>query len=72
MFWKKAEKPLNQPFDPKTQTPVLRCSICTGEQVAGFKDKRTGEFLDVLYIREPGDLDRFLKQYGLTSIQKEY
>ncbi len=23
-------------YDPATQQPALRCSICTGEQVAGF------------------------------------
>ena len=32
------------PFDPETQTPVIRASICTGERVAGFKNKADGRF----------------------------
>lgn len=25
-------------YDKENKKPVIRCSICTGEQVAGFKD----------------------------------
>ena len=32
MFGKKKMSPS---YDPAAQKPVLRCSICTGEQVAG-------------------------------------
>ena len=36
-FKKQKEKSvLSLSFDVETQKPVLRCSICTGEQVAGF------------------------------------
>ena len=28
-------------FDDTLRTPVIRCSICTGEQVAGFRRKDT-------------------------------
>ena len=35
MFGKK--KKLKAEFDRENQKPVLRCSICTGEKVAGFK-----------------------------------
>ena len=34
MFGKKKMSPS---YDPAAQKPVLRCSICTGEQVAGFR-----------------------------------
>lgn len=30
-------------YDPNHQKPVLKTSICTGEQVAGFKDLQTGK-----------------------------
>ena len=40
-----------EPYDPATQIPVIRSSICTGEKVAGFKDKRSGRF-----TVEPGRL----------------
>lgn len=59
-------------YDPDTQKPVLKCSICNGEQVAGFKNKSTGDFTEVMLIRNQDDLDSFMKQYNLSSVSKEY
>ena len=59
-------------YDRETQLPVLRCSICTGEQVAGFKDIRTGAFEDVALIRNDADLNAFMQDYGIERITKEY
>lgn len=59
-------------YDPATQTPILKCSICTGEQVAGLKDIRTGKFEEVMLIRSEKDLNTFLKMCGITTITKEY
>lgn len=59
-------------FDPAAQRAVLRCSICNGEQVAGFKDLRTGKFTEVCLIRNDRELEEFKKQYGITEITKEY
>ena len=60
-------------YDPAVQKPVLRCSICTGEQVAGFKDLHTGKFLDIMLIRGEKDLQDFKEQYGITEdIVKEF
>ena len=60
------------PFDPEKQMAVIRCSICTGEQVAGFKSKEDGHFTEVMLIRESADLDKFKKIYGITEVKKEY
>lgn len=60
------------PYDPETQKPVLRCSICTGEQVAGFRDLTTGRFTDIMLIRNEKDLEAFKMQYGVTEITKEF
>ena len=60
------------PFDEKTQRPILRCSICTGEQVAGFKDIRTGKFEEVTLIRNEKELEAFMRTYGIDEIFKEY
>lgn len=30
-------------YDREHMKPVIRASICTGEEVAGFKDIRTGK-----------------------------
>ena len=59
-------------YDKENQIPVLRCSICTGEQVAGFKDKTTGKFNDVTLIRTDTDLKQFMKEYCVEKITKEY
>lgn len=59
-------------YDRVNKKPILRCSICTGEQVAGFKDIHSGKFEDVMLIRNQKDLDVFMKSYGLTDIEKEY
>lgn len=61
-----------QSYDPATQRPVLRCSICTGEQVAGFKDIRTGKFEEVTLIRDERELREFMETYGIEKVTKEY
>ena len=48
-------------------TPLIRCSICTGEQVAGFRDPETGRFEEVMLIRCPEDLEDFRARYGITG-----
>ena len=60
------------PYNPEQQIPVLKCSICNGEQVAGFKDKKTGHFTEVAFIRSPQELEEFLQSYGIENITKEY
>ena len=67
---KKTEETVS--FDKETQIPVIKCSICTGEQVAGFKDKSTGKFLEVMLIAGKEDLDAFCKRYGVDELKKEY
>ena len=59
-------------YDPDKEKPVIHASICTGEQVAGFKDKMTGTFHEVMLIRSQKDLDNFKKTYGLDHIDTEY
>ena len=36
------------PFDSSTQYAVIKASICTGEQIAGFKNKEDGSFTEEL------------------------
>ncbi len=51
---------------------VIRCSICTGEQVAGFKNRKTGKFYEITLISSVKDLDVFMEKYNLSSVVKEY
>lgn len=60
-------------YDKERQEPVIRVSICNGEQVAGFKDLATGKFEEVSFIRTPSDLEAFRNEYGIDGeIRKEY
>ena len=54
-------------YDPNHQKPVLKTSICTGEQVAGFKDLQTGKIEEIMLIRSPADLEEFRELYGITE-----
>lgn len=71
MFGRKASA---VPYDKENQRPVIRSSICNGEQVAGFKDIHTGKFTEVMVIRSSRDMEEFLKKYALSSeeIKKEW
>ena len=60
------------PFDSDKQIAVIKCSICTGEQVAGFKSKEDGHFTEVMLIREAKDLVKFKEIYKIAEIKKEY
>lgn len=66
------KEPERKNYDRENLKPVLKCSICNGEQVAGFKDVHTGKFNEVMLIRSGADLDAFKKQYGVEEITKEY
>ena len=59
-------------FDPETQYAVIHSSICTGEKVAGFKNKTDGHFTEVMLIRSPADEREFKETYGVESIKVEY
>ncbi len=59
-------------YDPGREKPVIRASICTGEQAAGFKDRESGHFHEVMLIKDGKDLEAFMKAYGLDHVDKEY
>ena len=72
-FFHKKSAPPKPAYDPERVTPVIRCSICTGEQVAGFKHHDTGRFEEVMLLRNDGDLAFFREQYGITGdLEKIY
>ena len=72
MFWKKQGKPEKQlDYDRENWRPVLKCSICNGERVAGFKNIRTGEFKEESFIRSDEELEAFKRRYGISEMKKE-
>ena len=70
-FFKK--KIIVKTYDKDNKKPVIKASICNGEQVAGFKDIHTGKIEEVMLIKSPSDIDIFKKMYGIDEeIAKEY
>ena len=67
LFSKKDKKPK---YNSDEEIPVIRCSICTGEQVAGFRNRQTGRFREVTLIRTPKDLESFKKDFGVEDLKK--
>ena len=60
-------------YDKENQKPVIKASICNGEQVAGFKNIHTGKIEEVMLIKSPADLEHFKAMYGIEEdIVKEY
>ncbi len=67
------KKSVVQSYDKENKKPVIKSSICNGEQVAGFKDIHTGKVEEVMLIKNPADLDKFKTMYGIEEeIKKEY
>ena len=67
------KKIVKKTYDREHMKPVIRASICTGEEVAGFKDMRTGKIEEIMLIRSPEDLEKFKEIYEITEeIAKEY
>ena len=61
------KQPAAGSYDREHKTPVIRCSICTGEQVAGFQDRATGHFEEIMLLRDAQDLELFRSRYGIME-----
>lgn len=70
MFGKKTIK--KKSYDKENLQPVLKCSICNGEQVAGFRNLQTGKFEEIMLVRNAADLREFMERYGVSDVPKEY
>lgn len=71
MFGKK-KKMAAAEYDKENWKPALKCSICNGEQVAGFQNIHTGEFKEEVLIRNEQELEAFMKKYGIAKMDKIY
>jgi len=71
LFGRKSKEPEIK-YDPDRQYAMIRSSICTGEKVAGFKNKEDGHFTEVMLIRSYEDELRFKEIYGIEKIKTEY
>ena len=57
------KKGVIQSYDKQNKKPVIKASICNGEQVAGFKDIHTGKIDEVMLIKRPADSKRLIGSF---------
>lgn len=69
-----SKKKIEYPKIPEGCEPVLRCSICTGEQTLCAREKENGKLHELMLIRDPSELESFCLANGLSAndIQKIY
>ena len=65
LFSKKKEP--EQTYDRENTYPVFLSSICTGETLAGFRDRKTKKFNSVMLIAGESDKREFMRRYGLAE-----
>jgi len=61
-------------YDRGNKIPVIRSSICTGEQTAGFKDPSSGKFEELMLLRDDRDFQEFLRRYHVeaSEVKREW
>ena len=60
-------------YNKEKERPVVRCSICNGERVAGFMEYGTKNFREVAFIRDNAELEDFKESCGVEGdIEKIY
>ena len=67
MFGRKKKKIEKKSYDRENMKPILHASICTGETVAGFKNRRTGKFEEVMLIKSEADKELFKEIYDIAD-----
>ena len=70
--WRKKQAVM--PYNRGNKIPVIRSSICTGEQVAGFNEPVRDRFEEVMLLRNDRHLQEFLRQYQVeaSEIKREW
>ena len=61
-----SKKKIMRSYDKDSKRPVIKASICTGEQVAGFKDIHTGKIEDIMLVKTSADIEKFKEMYGIN------
>lgn len=73
LFKKKKDQSLPRIQSDKYEL-VLRCSICTGEQVLCQRDRKDGSLKELMLIRSYGDLKKICENNNIEpeSVKKIY
>ena len=70
-----SKKQKEYPKMPKGEfEPVLRCSICTGEQVLCARERNSNQLHEIMLIKSPAQLEGFCAANGISQedIEKVY
>ena len=67
MFGLKKKRIEKKSYDRENMKPILHASICTGETVAGFKNRRTGKFEEVMLVKSEADKELFKEIYDIAD-----
>jgi len=61
------KKKVSKSYDRENKKPVIKASICNGEQVAGFKEIHAGKIEEVMLIKSPAEHEKFKAMYGIDE-----
>ena len=64
MFFRK-KKPVPIAYDPSERQPAVRRSICTGEMTAGFIERESGKFQELMLLQNQKELADFAESTGV-------
>lgn len=67
MFWNRKPKQPTKTYDHGKERPVIRASICTGEQTACFQEMATGKLREIMLLRSEQDKKDFITEYGIKE-----
>ncbi|MBP5161525.1 MAG: hypothetical protein ILP16_00905 [Spirochaetales bacterium] len=67
MLFRRSKESRHETYDSEKSYPAIRSSICTGEKVAGFRDRETGRFTEIMLLSSDKDLETFKARYGIEG-----
>ena len=66
-LFRKEKPPAAPNYPPEQYEPVIRSSICTGEQVACMRERETGKLHEVMLLRTEADREEFCRLTGISD-----
>jgi hypothetical protein len=67
LFKREKPAPAAPAWPPEQYEPVIRSSICTGEQVACMRERETGKLHEVMLLRTEADREEFCRLAGISD-----
>ena len=67
LFRKEKPAPAAPAWPREQYEPVIRSSICTGEQVACMRERETGKLHEVMLLRTAADREEFCRLAGIED-----